>query len=74
MKKHPLAIAGDEWMTRSPESFTSATLGHVSPDSYLENRLRAAFNAGAKAGELLAYNTVALGVTETRKLTERESP
>lgn len=63
MKKYPLAIVWDEWKKRNLDG---------KPDSYLENRLRAAFNAGAKAGELLAYDTVALGIAEARKLTERE--
>ena len=55
MKKHPLAIAWDKWKKRSPESFPAATLGKKKfaldgkPDSYLENRLRAAFSAGAAA-------------------------
>ena len=49
-KKHPLAIAWNEWKKRSPECFESATLDvRENPDSYLENRLSSAFNAGAAA-------------------------
>lgn len=49
MKKHPLAIAWDEWKAANPKSFAAKTLGTKAPDVYLENRIAAAFSAGAVA-------------------------
>ncbi len=49
MKKHPLAIAWDEWAESNPDSFVAGTLGTKAPNVYLKNRIHAAFNAGTAA-------------------------
>ena len=48
-KKHPLAIAWNQWAKSNPESLIASTLGVKEPDMYLQNRLAGAFNAGAEA-------------------------
>lgn len=52
IKKHPLAIAWDEWLA-SPEGQKCATPDYLAPivnaRPYLENRLHAAFMAGARS-------------------------
>jgi hypothetical protein len=50
MNRHPLAIAWDEWLasTEGQEACNPSTLARYT-NTYLENRLHRAFDAGAKA-------------------------
>lgn len=52
LKRHPLAIAWDEWLAskEGTECRAANTLAH-NTNVYLENRLHRAFDAGAKAQE-----------------------
>lgn len=53
MKRHPLAIAWDEWLAseEGQQASNVDTLARYT-DRYLENRLHRAFDAGAKAATL----------------------
>lgn len=48
--KHPLAIAWDEWLA-SVQGQGCVNFGNLTAGYYLENRLHAAFNAGAAAAQ-----------------------
>lgn len=52
IKRHPLAIKWDEWLAskEGEECRQANTLAH-NTNTYLENRLRRAFDAGVKARE-----------------------
>lgn len=50
MKRHPLAIAWDEWLT-SPEGKGCTHFSNLTGAAYLENRLQSAFMAGASTAE-----------------------
>lgn len=67
MKKHPLAIAWDEWLA-SPEGIGCARFDNLTRGVYLTNRLEAAFNAGAGAGERTTTDHV---ITTIKQLGER---
>jgi hypothetical protein len=50
MKRHPLAIAWDEWLA-SPEGQGCCNFASLSEERFLENRLNCAFNAGASTAQ-----------------------
>lgn len=66
-KKHPLAIAWDEWLAsdEGQAARDANTLPHGS--IYLENRLYRAFMAGAKAGATSVADEVIQRTQKDRK-------